>query len=88
MEILTFVSTKKDKAMKLKIGDKIIEEDGIVTIVYTIIKIEGKKATGETEFEGKKYLTAYKTKYFSKNHIRPYIEQKGFNDLTLRRLVD
>ena len=74
--------------MKLKIGDKIIEEDGIVTIVYTIIRVEGKRAIGEAEFEGKKYLTAYKTKYFRKNHIRPYIEQKGFNDLTLRRLVD
>ena len=77
-----------NKKMKLKIGDKIIEEDGIVTIVYTITRIEGKKAIGETEFEGKKYSTAYKTKYFRKNHIHPYIEKKGFNDLTLRRLVD
>lgn len=47
--------------MKLKVGDQIIENDGICVIVYKIVKVSGKKAIGETEFEGKIYPTAYKT---------------------------
>ena len=74
--------------MKLKVGDIVIEDDGIVTLVYKIIKVDNKKATGGAEFEGKKYLTFYKPRYFRRDRIHPYIEQKGFNDLTLRRLVD
>ena len=74
--------------MKLQTGDIVIEEDGIVTLVYKITTIKGRKAIGECEFEGKKYLTAYKTRYFRKDRIRSFIEQKGINDLTTKRLVD
>lgn len=73
--------------MKLKVGDIVLEEDGIVTLVYKIIRVDGKKAIGESEFEGKKYLTVYKTKYFRRDRIHPFIEQKGIKDLTTRRLA-
>lgn len=74
--------------MKLKVGDKILEDDGIVIIVYTVTKIKGKKAIAETEFEGKVYPTAYKTRYTDKNEVHPFIEVKGLIDTTVRRLVD
>lgn len=74
--------------MKLKVGDIVIEDDGIVTLVYKIIKVDNKKAIGESEFEGKKYLTFYKPRYFRRDRIHPFIEQKGVKDLTIRRLAD
>ena len=73
--------------MKLKPGDIVLEEDGIVTLVYKIIEVKGRKAIGESRFEGTRYLTAYKAKYTQKDRIRPFIEQKGIKDLTIRRLA-
>ena len=73
--------------MKLKVGDKVIENDGISIIVYTIIKVDGKRAIAKTEFEGKTYFTAYKTRYWSDDNIHPWIEKRGTNDLTIRRLA-
>lgn len=73
--------------MKLKVGDIIIENDGIVTLVYRIIKVVGNKAIGESEFQGKAYHTAYKARYFDKEHIRPFAKAT-FNDLTIRRLAE
>lgn len=70
--------------MDLKIGDKVVEDDGIVTIVYEIIRILGRKAIGMTEFEGRPYFTAYKTKYRNPNHIRTYYKVE--DDKTERRL--
>lgn len=74
--------------MKLKTGDIVLEDDGIVTLVYKVIKIEGRKAIAESEFEGVKYHTAYKVRYARRDRIRPFIEQKGINDLTMRRLAE
>ena len=73
--------------MKLRVGDKIIENDGISIIVYTVIKIAGRRAIAKTSFEGKTYLTAYKKWCWSKGSVRPWIEKKGVNDLTIRRLI-
>lgn len=74
--------------MKLKEGDIVIEDDGIVTLVYKIIKVDNKKAIGESEFEGKKYRTFYKPRYFRRDHIRSFSKQKGVKDMTIRRLAD
>lgn len=71
--------------MRLKIGDKIIENDGICVIVYEIIKIEGKKAIARTEFEGKTYPTVYKTKQKDPDNIQPFNATPG--DLTIRKLA-
>lgn len=71
--------------MRLKIGDKIIENDGICVIVYEIAKIEGNKAIGKTEFEGKEYLTAYKTEQKNPEDIQTFNVIPG--DLTIRKLV-
>lgn len=71
--------------MKLKIGDKIIENDGICVLVYEIVKIEGRKAIGETEFEGKVYPTAYRTKQKDPDDIKPFNITLG--DLTIRKLI-
>ncbi len=74
-----------DKKMKLKVGDQIVENDGICVIVYKIIKVAGKKAIGETEFEGKTYPTAYKTHQKDPENIETFISVPG--DLTIRKLV-
>lgn len=74
-----------DKKMKLKVGDQIIENDGICVIVYKIVKVSGKKAIGETEFEGKIYPTAYKTHQKDPENIETFISVP--NDLTIRKLV-
>lgn len=71
--------------MKLKIGDQIIENDSICVIVYKIVKVSGKKAIGETEFEGKIYPTAYKTYQKDPENIETFISVPG--DLTIRKLV-
>lgn len=71
--------------MKLKVGDQIIENDGICVIVYKIVKITGKKAIGETEFGGKVYPTAYKTHQKDPENIETFISVPG--DLTIRKLV-
>lgn len=71
--------------MKLKVGDQIIENDGICVIVYKIVKVSGKKAIGETEFEGKIYPTAYKTHQKDPENIETFISVPG--DLTIRKLV-
>ena len=73
------------KKMKLKVGDQIVENDGICVIVYKIVKISGKKAIGETEFEGKIYPTAYKTHQKDPENIETFISIP--NDLTIRKLV-
>ena len=74
-----------DKKMKLKVGDQIVENDGICVIVYKIVKVSGKKAIGETEFEGKIYPTAYKTHQKDPENIETFISIP--NDLTIRKLV-
>ena len=74
-----------DKKMKLKVGDQIIENDGICVIVYKIVKVSGKKAIGETKFEGKTYPTAYKTHQKDPENIETFISVPG--DLTIRKLV-
>lgn len=71
--------------MKLKVGDQIVENDGICVIVYKIVKVSGKKAIGETEFEGKIYPTAYKTHQKDPENIETFISIP--NDLTIRKLV-
>lgn len=71
--------------MKLKVGDKIIENDGICVIVYEIVKISGKKAIGHTEFEGKVYPTAYKANQKDPENIETFASIPG--DLTIRKLV-
>lgn len=71
--------------MKLKVGDQIVENDGICVIVYKIVKVPGKKAIGETEFEGKIYPTAYKTYQKDPENIETFISIP--NDLTIRKLV-
>lgn len=71
--------------MKLKVGDQIIENDGICVIVYKIVKVSGKKAIGETEFEGKIYPTAYKTHQKDPENIETFISVP--DDLTIRKLV-
>lgn len=71
--------------MKLKVGDQIIENDGICVIVYKIVKVSGKKAIGETEFEGKIYPTAYKTHQKDPENIETFISVPS--DLTIRKLV-
>lgn len=71
--------------MKLKVGDQIVENDGICVIVYKIVKVSGKKAIGETEFEGKIYPTAYKTHQKDLENIETFISIP--NDLTIRKLV-
>ena len=71
--------------MKLKVGDQIVENDGICVIVYKIVKVSGKKAIGETEFEGKIYPTAYKTHQKDPKNIETFISTP--NDLTIRKLV-
>lgn len=71
--------------MKLKVGDQIIENDGICIIVYTITEILGKKAIGQTEFEGKTYPTAYKTYQKDPENIEPFLSTPG--DLTIRKIV-
>ena len=73
------------KKMKLKVGDQIIENDGICVIVYKIVKVSGEKAIGETEFEGKTYPTAYKTHQKDPENIEAFISVPG--DLTIRKLV-
>lgn len=73
-----------NKDMKLKIGDKVIEDDGIVVLVYEIVRVEGKKAIGASEFEGKTYYTEYKTRYTSRKDIRKFNQSP--DDLTLRYL--
>lgn len=74
-----------NKGMRLKVGDKIIENDGICVIVYEIVKISGKKAIGHTKFEGKVYPTAYKTKQKDPENIETFVSIPG--DLTIRKLV-
>lgn len=74
-----------NKGMRLKVGDKIIENDGICVIVYEIVKISGKKAIGHTEFEGKVYPTAYKTNQKDPENIETFVSIPG--DLTIRKLV-
>ena len=74
-----------DKRMKLKVGDQIIENDGICVIVYKIVKVSGKKAIGQTEFEGKTYPTAYKTYQKDPDNIETFVSVPG--DLTIRKLV-
>ena len=71
--------------MKLKVGDQIIENDGICVIVYKIVKVTGKKAIGETEFEGKVYPMAYKTHQKDPENIETFISVPG--DFTIRKLV-
>lgn len=73
--------------MRLKVGNRIIEEDGIVTIVYTVVRIEGRKAIAETEFEGKTYQAAYKRKFYSPDNIHPWVELKGLTDNCTRKLI-
>ena len=72
--------------MELKVGDKVVEDDGIVTIVYEIVRVLGRKSIGMTDFEGRPYFTAYRTKYRNPNHIRTYYKVSG--DYTKRRLGD
>ena len=71
--------------MKLKVGDQIIENDGICVIVYKIVKVSGKKAIGETELEGKIYPTAYKTHQKDPENIETFISVPG--DLIIRKSV-
>lgn len=71
--------------MKLKTGDKVKEDDGIVTIVYTIEKVTGGTALGVTEFEGKKYPTYYKRHYKSPLLIQPLFPRQ--DDITRRILL-
>lgn len=74
-----------NKGMRLRIGDKIIENDGICVLVYEIVKVSGRKAIGHTEFEGKIYPTAYKRKQKDPENIEPFNPLPG--DLTIRKLV-
>lgn len=74
-----------NKDMKLKVGDKIIENDGICVIVYEIVKVSRKKAIGHTKFEGKVYTTAYKTNQKDSESIETFVSTPG--DFTIRRLV-
>ena len=71
--------------MKLKIGDKVKEDDGIVTIVYTIKEVTGGIALGVTEFEGKEYPTYYKSHYKSPLLIQPLYPRP--DDVTRRILL-
>ena len=71
--------------MKRKVGDQIVENDGICVIVYKIVKVTGKKAIGETEFEGKVYPMAYKTHQKDPENIETFISVPG--DFTIRKLV-
>lgn len=56
--------------MKLKVGDTVIEDDGIVTLVYKIVRVENGIATGVSEFEGKSYYTIYRARYLNRKHIK------------------
>lgn len=71
--------------MELKVGDQIIENDGICVIVYKIVEISGHKAIGHTEFEGKIYPTAYKVRQKDPDNIETFISIPG--DFTIRKLV-
>lgn len=71
--------------MRLKVGNKVIENDGICVVVYEIVKVSRGKAIGRTEFEGKFYFTAYKEKQNDKNNIETFIPVPG--DLTIRKLA-
>ena len=71
--------------MKLKIGDKIVEDDGICIIVYEIVDVTGDVATGHAEFEGKKYPILYKAKQKDPDNIELYKPFPG--DLTTRKLI-
>lgn len=71
--------------MKLKVGDQIVENDGICVIVYKIVEIRGKRAIGETEFEGTTYPAVYKTHQKDPKNIETFISVPG--DPTSRRLV-
>jgi len=73
--------------MKLKTGDTIREDDGIVTLVYKVVKVDHNKAIAISEFEGKTYPMAYKAHYRNPDNIRPLKSTKGINDLTTRKLV-
>ena len=57
--------------MRLRGGNKVIENDGIVTIVYEIVEVKGKVALGATQFEGQTYYTTYQRKYLDPKEIRP-----------------
>lgn len=56
--------------MKLKVGDIVIEDDGIIVLVYKITRIEGRVAIAASEFEGKTYYTRYRVRYLNRKHIR------------------
>lgn len=56
--------------MKLKVGDTVIEDDGIITLVYKIVRVENGIATGVSKFEGKTYYTMYRARYLSRKHIK------------------
>lgn len=75
--------------MELKIGDKILDDDGIARFIYTIVKINeitlGKVAIGETTFEGKTYQMVYWAKYEDPKNIRPLTSV--LNDFTRRELL-
>lgn len=71
--------------MRLKVGDKVIENDGICVIVYEIVKVSRGKAIGRTEYEGKPYFTAYKAKQNDKDNIATFVSVPG--DLTIRKLA-
>lgn len=71
--------------MELKVGDQIIENDGICVIVYKIVEILRNKAIGHTEFEGKIYPTAYKVRQKDPDNIETFISIPG--DFTIRKLV-
>lgn len=73
--------------MKLRVGDKVIEQDGIITLVYTITQVRGNKALAESEFEGKKYPTAYKSRYTNPDSIQPWRRLKDYPDLTIRKVI-
>jgi len=70
--------------MKLKENDIVIENDGIVTIIYKIVKVGRKIAIGSTEFEGKTYYTTYQREYKDPKNILPL--NAVSTDLTRREL--
>ena len=70
--------------MKLKVGDRVIENDGIVILTYEIVRVDGKIAIGASQFEGKTYYTEFLTKYWSRKRIlKP---NQSPTDFTIRYL--
>lgn len=70
--------------MKLKVGDRVVEDDGITILVYEIVWVDGKKAGGRTEFEGHDYYTTYLADYTNRKDIRKPNQSPA--DLTRRYL--